>query len=130
MRSFYAISTLLLALFTAAGSAVEAAQNGRFCSALGEGPPNCSYSTAEQCHAANGGEGRCVPEEWLGKKTVNRGARAKPAAAAQVEHPTVRDIYLGPLGRYGSQDVPQMYNYDSGPNRHSAASWIGNGGGW
>jgi hypothetical protein len=117
------LTIVLIALFFPFGSEVEAA---RFCSTEGGGPPNCSYNTAEQCRAANQGKGRCVPEEWLEKKAPNRVARTKPANTDL----TVRDIYLGPLGRYGSQDVPQMYNYDSGPNRHNASSWIGNGNSW
>jgi hypothetical protein len=130
MRSFWTISAMLAALFSVAGSVVAAAPKGRFCATQGEGRPNCSYSTAEQCRAANQGEGRCVPEEWLEKKAADRVARAKPANTVEFDRHTVRDIYLGPLGRYGAQGVPQMYNYDSGPNRHNAASWIGNGNGW
>jgi hypothetical protein len=130
MRSFWAMSTMLAALFTVGGSVVEAAQKGRFCATQGEGQPNCSYRTAEQCRTANQGEGRCVPKEWLEKKPANRVARAKPANTVEFDRHAVSDIYFGPLGRYGTQDVPQMYNYDSGPNRHSAASWIGNGNGW
>ena len=64
------------------------------------------------------------------KKAANRVARAKPTNAVEFDRHAVSDIYLGPLGRYGTQDVPQMYNYDSGPDRHNAASWIGNGNGW
>jgi len=130
MRLFLTMLAMLATLFTTARSVVGAAQKDRFCSTQGEGPPNCSYSTAEQCRAANQGGGRCVPVEWLGKKAANRVARTKPTDAVEFDRHSIRDIYLGPLGQYGSQEVPQMYNYDSGPNRHNAASWIGNGNGW
>jgi hypothetical protein len=121
---------MLATMLAVAGPAVEAAAKDRFCSAQGAGPPNCSYNTAEQCRAANQGAGRCVPEQWLDKKSASRAVRSKPTDPVEFDRHAVRDIYLGPLGRYGSQDVPQMYNYDSGPNRHNAASWIGNGNGW
>jgi len=130
MRSFLTMLAMLATLFTTAGSVVGAAQKNRYCSTQGGDPPNCSYSTTEQCRAANQGGGRCVPVEWLGKKAANRVARTKPTDAVEFDRHSIRDIYLGPLGQYGSQEVPQMYNYDSGPNRHNAASWVGNGNGW
>ena len=107
MRIRFAIWAILAALFTPLGSTAGAAQNDRFCSTQGGGPPNCSYSTSEQCRAANQGEGRCVPESWLPKKPTKR---------VDLERNSVRDIYLGPLGRYGQQDPTQLYDRNSGLN--------------
>ena len=127
MRSFWTASIMLATQVAVAGSAVEAAPKDRYCATQGGGAPNCAYDTAEQCRNANQGAGRCVPEAWLDKKAPKRVASPKLTDPVEFDRHAVRDLYLGPLGRYGSQEVPQMYNYDSGPNSHSPSSWVGSG---
>jgi hypothetical protein len=115
----------------AALSSAGSVRAERYCSNPPDAPSNCSYTTAEQCRAANEGEGRCVPDAWLEKKpTAKKPAEKTSTKRVDLDRNSIRDIYLGPLGRYGPQEIPQQYNYDTGPNRHNAASWIGNGNGW